>query len=186
MAGFTVSYGYWGYYLFKHYANPFFPYFNRIFQSPYFPSKDFYGTQYFAHGLVHTVFFPLYFIESQHLASDEFFRDPRLGVLLIMMMTIAAYSLLSHVTQKIPRPKVTREMVALLLFVVLSYVLWEKIYSYYRYVVIIEFLSLLVVTTIIWSIVHSGRLAALLSLAIALPVIFMTSPVNDHINLPVA
>ena len=117
------------------------------------------------------------------MASDEFFRDPRIAVTIIALVLLVTYTFLAYSVKKLPKPKITKEMLALLSFVVISYVLWEKVYSYYRYVVIIEFLSLLVITAIIWSIVHSTKFAALLSLVVIIPIIFMTSPMNyGHIT----
>ena len=178
LLGFVISYSYWAIYLFRRYKNPFFPYFNKLFHSPFFPSQNFLGPSFQPHGLVQTVFYPFYFMKSQHLVSEELFRDPRLGILYILLVVLVIYLILSHFVQQIPKPKITKESVVLLLFIIVSYILWEKIYSYYRYLEVIEFLSLLAIITIVCSVIRSTRLAVLLSLLIALLIMFMTSPMH--------
>lgn len=46
-AGFLITYGYWGWILWKKYENPFFPFFNSVFHSPYWQGEDYKDMRYF-------------------------------------------------------------------------------------------------------------------------------------------
>ena len=47
IAGFLVFYGYWGWILWKNFQNPLFPFFNSIFQSPYWDGADYKDVRYY-------------------------------------------------------------------------------------------------------------------------------------------
>jgi hypothetical protein len=175
-AGFIVSYGYWAYYLYVNYKNPLFPYANSLFGSPYFPKHPVEGAQYYPHTIVSAILMPFYFLRRQSPFSDASFIDPRFAALLVMVVLFVAYLIASHYTKRIPKPKISRETVALLLFIATSYILWEKIYSYYRYAEVIEFLSLAAITIIVWSVIRFVKLSMVVSLIIIVPIAVVTIP----------
>lgn len=167
-AGFIASYGYWAYFLYEHFKNPFFPYFNKIFHSSYYPIRNYYGNQYYPHGIFQTIFFPLYFV----------YRDPRLGILCILMFYLALILCLSHFVKAIPKPKINREITALLLFILGGYILWLRIFSVYRYIVILEFLSFVAIVATLKIIVQSSKLTIFVASVMIIPLLLLTVPMH--------
>ena len=62
IAGFLVSYGYWGWILWKNFQSPIFPFFNSVFQSPYWEGADYKDIRYFDKSWLTVLFYPFFLV----------------------------------------------------------------------------------------------------------------------------
>ena len=60
VTGFLVAYGYWGWFLWKNFGNPVFPFFNSIFPSPYWEGPDYKDMRYFDKPWSTVLFYPFF------------------------------------------------------------------------------------------------------------------------------
>ena len=173
--GLLISYGYWGYYLYSRFKSPLFPNFNSIFKSPYYPYINFHDSRFFPHGLLQTIFYPFYFTVKQKLTAEVVYRDARLAVLYaaILILALIAFGLILARKKRLSIPPLTS---MLIFFVVVSYVLWESEFSIYRYVIPIEFLSLIGITSIVFILIRYNRIA--ISIVVITIISFTTIPMN--------
>ena len=78
--GFLATYGCWGINLYRSYQNPFFPYLNKIFHSPYFEISNFFDKRFLPGSWQQTLFYPFFFAQRNQLVSEIEFRDVRLAL----------------------------------------------------------------------------------------------------------
>ncbi len=178
VVGFLASYSFWAIYLLHKYNSPFFPYFNKYFNSPFYPKENIYGVKYPPHDIIQAFFYPFYFIQKQHLVSEKFFRDPRLAILLLLLIFLSFYVFLTYFIHKLPKPVINKNILSLAIFMSVSYVLWEIIYSYYRYLEPVEFLSLLLIACVLLSILKSINLVIVLSFVLFIICTLSTIPMD--------
>ncbi len=134
--GFLLSYGLWGAILYDRFANPFFPHFNAIFQSPWWEPVNYFDRNYGPRSAFQAIFFPLILAREYKLVSEVSFRDWRLGVAFVVAILAAAKYLARRRTDS-PAPAWT----FLAAFTLASYLAWLKLFGIYRYLVPLEMLS---------------------------------------------
>ena len=178
IVGFFISYGFWAINLLHRFNNPFFPYFNKYFNSPFYPKENFYGVKYLPHDIVQAFFYPFYFIQKQHIVSEEFFKDPRLAILLLLLIFLSIYIFLTYIIHKLTKPVMNKSIISLTIFISVSYILWEIVYSYYRYLEPVEFLSLLLISCILLSLIKSINLVIVFSFVLFFICTISTIPMN--------
>ena len=135
-AGFVLSYGIWAATLWQHFANPFFPHFNAIFQSPWWEPVNYFDRNYGPRDTLQAVFFPLIFAQESKLVSEVAFRDWRLATLFVVSI-FTAIQWLARGRRDAMRP----EWKFLAAFTLASYLLWLKLFGIYRYLVPLEMLA---------------------------------------------
>ena len=133
-AGFLAAYGFWGFTLWQQFGNPFFPYFNDIFRSPWWEPVAWFDRNYGPRDGLQLLFFPFYFARDSKLVGEVSFRDYRLAALMALALMLAV-SRSSAAFRLPPRWRF------LSLFVLGSYVSWLWIFGIYRYLVPLELLS---------------------------------------------
>ena len=79
LAGFVLSYGWWGWTLYREFGNPFFPFFNAIFQSPWWEPASLFDRNFGPRTLPQWLFFPLYFAREHKLRGFCFWFNHRNG-----------------------------------------------------------------------------------------------------------
>lgn len=145
-AGFLLSYAFWGAALQREFGNPFFPYFNSIFKSPYWEPEALFDRRFGPHGVIQAVAFPLYFARDSKLVGEVSFRDWRLAVLLVL----ASCGLVKHLVLRRriatagsppPRDPVVVAWRFLAVFALAAYLAWLPLFAIYRYLVPLEMLS---------------------------------------------
>jgi len=170
LLGMLLSGGWWAFYLWQEFANPFFPYFNDIFQSPMAGPTD-YRDQKFLEKLdfVDRLIFPFIFTFDSWKAAEGDFRDPR--ILLGFIAAVPALFLYWRAERK-PR--------AVLIFASVSYALWVLMYCIYRYALPLEMLAPIVVLAALrimrldWG--FAGKVAAAASLMVAAVTLYPQFP----------
>jgi len=181
-AGFCVAASYWAWQLWVHYQNPFFPLFNNVFHSSYVLPVSAVDARFFPRNLGQWLFYPFYFLRVQNLPDEVDFRDARLAAIYAMAVLVLAYAVVRRLWRgRWQGPP--QSLRILLIFAAVSYLLWETVYSVYRYTISLEFLALLIVTLSLGYIVT--RRAAIVVAAVCVSVAIALSTVPcDFGRLP--
>ena len=141
VAGAVISYGPWGYELWTRFGNPFFPYFNDVFLSPWAEPYRFADTRYVADSLWKFLTTPWLIMKNTvGFVSELSFRDWRLGI------SLPAFVCLAWATRSAQK---RRMWIALLLMFSTIYGLWITFLGYYRYVSLLEVLAPLAIFALI-------------------------------------
>jgi len=140
--GFVLSYGFWGAILQREFGNPFFPYFNSLFASPYWETASLFDRRFGPRGLMQAIAFPLYFARDSQLVSEVSFRDWRLAVLLVL----SSCCLVKLLVMRSRRPAASLDPLAhawrfLAVFALAGYLAWLKLFAIYRYLVPLEMIA---------------------------------------------
>jgi hypothetical protein len=171
-AGFVLLYGPWGWVLWREFGNPFFPYFNSVFQSPWWEPTDFFDRNFGPRNWRQWVFFPIYLARDYRLVGEVSFRDYRLATLFVLALAAWATSRWRNLRENpnAPPPPVTPEARAwriLAVFAIVSYFAWLKTFAIYRYLVVLEAISGALIVGCILYLTGRGRLRLALVLALA-------------------
>ncbi len=141
--GLLLTGGYWMWLMCVHYQSPLFPFFNSVFQSPFAPADvNFVDDRFFPRTLAQTLFYPFFFLELQSLVTEPMFRDARLAFGYVALVVLAAACLWrwgNHIP--VVAHEGERRLILLTVFLVASYVIWQRQFSIYRYLVPIEMLA---------------------------------------------
>ncbi len=133
LVGAVIAYGPWGYELWSRFGNPFFPYFNDIFQSPWAEAVRFADTRFVADNAWKFFATPWLMMKvTIGFITEIPIREWRMG------LGIPAFILLAWQT---PELQVRRLWCALLLMFLVIYCLWIGVFGYYRYASLLELLS---------------------------------------------
>ncbi len=133
IAGGLLAAGPWALYLWQTHGNPLFPYFNEWFASPDALPHGHKDMRFVPQGL-DAVLVPFHLLLESSRFSESKLADPRL---LLGFSALAAW----WVTAWRARARDARDMGmihALLVFVLLSFVVWVKLYGIYRYLFALE------------------------------------------------
>ncbi len=161
--GILFSAGYWYVQVWHMFGNPIFPFYNAIFKSPYYPAVNFSEHIWFPQTLAQKIFFPFTFAHLPTDPTKPFFRDPRLAVLFVLFFAAIAYWLVQRKFVKgWPALRFNRPEWAFIAFIVISYLLWETLFSYYRYLLPVELLSLTFIALLVYKLIPRMRLATIL------------------------
>ncbi len=142
--GLLLANGYWMLFLWQHYQNPFFPFFNSIFHSPHFPDISWRDTRFLPTGWLQTLFFPFFFSWNGQ-TSELPFTDFRFALLYL-----AAIYYMWHRIRNSYSAKLNLTTQWFLLFFVSSYILWQYYFSILRYIVSLEMLAPLAIYLFIY------------------------------------
>lgn len=177
MLGFLIANGHWMYVLYQQFHNPFFPYFNNIFHSPFAPFSSFNvpPTQV-ALPFYQYVFFFWYVAVDARVAAEVALRDPHLLVLVILScMALAKYAYQRYVKKSNAKMKVTNPVINFIItFFVVSYLLWVMIFAVYRYMLPLEWLSGILIVYVTTLIISSPRHQFYFLTTLFFALIFMT------------
>lgn len=133
IAGGLLTAGPWALHLWQTHGNPLFPYFNEWFASPDALPHGHKDTRFVPQGL-DALLVPFHLLVEGTRFSESKLADPRL---LLGFSALAAW----WVTAWRARARHARDMGmvhALLVFVLLSFVVWVKLYGIYRYLFALE------------------------------------------------
>ena len=134
-AGFLLAYGFWGWTLWREFDNPFFPYFNHVFRSPWWEPIALFDRNFGPKDALQALAFPLFFARESPLVSEVAFRDWRLAALFVLAIACAVRWIASG------RKPVAPAWRFLIVFATVAYVAWLKIFAIYRYLVPLEVVS---------------------------------------------
>jgi hypothetical protein len=154
-AGFVVFAGHHLLTLWNTFGNPFFPYLNHIFRSPYFEPTEIWDPRFIPDSFWKLMTFPFYWAKTNiYVVAEKTFRDWRaaiayvamvIGVLALAVAWLRKDSRLHGVLAQTPG------LPLVLAFVVVSYFSWALQFGYYRYAIPLEMLTgVIAVGALIW------------------------------------
>jgi hypothetical protein len=153
-AGFIAADGYWMFVLWEKFGNPMFPYFNKIFKSPYCKLDDFRDVRFFPHGLQKWLLLPFYFLNGSGGVSEMSFRDMRLALVFVLgaaALLIYLFRRFARKTGQAPIPTALDNNGRYLLgFFFFSFIVWEKMFCIYRYAVPVEVISPIIMVILVF------------------------------------
>ena len=133
--GAMLTGGWWWAWLWMHYHNPVFPYFNEIFHSPWVLPLATTDNRYLPRTWLLAMAYPLAWgLEASRYVGEITMRDPRIALGGVAVLVILGHSLWR-------RRMLNRPAVVLLVVWVTSYWLWEARFSIYRYLATLELLT---------------------------------------------
>ena len=145
--------GWWWYRLYAFSGNPMFPIYNDVFRSPLAPFGDFVDTRFLPRNRLQTFLYPfLWATDSTPLVTepDQPMRDPRLALALLACVGL----LLLSAWRRARVPGGVRFLAVLYL---VGYVLWQRQFSIFRYLSLLELLSGPMLAVLALTIVRSRR-----------------------------
>ncbi|MCC7178081.1 MAG: hypothetical protein IT177_06805 [Acidobacteria bacterium] len=166
-AGVLLAGGYWMWLMYHHFGSPVFPYFNEIFQSPFAPPLDLSDQRFVAGTAFQKVFYPFFWIGTQNLVLEPAFRDGRCAAALLALAATALAAAFDRLSGDAgPRDETVVRLRLLAVFWLVSYVAWLQLFSYYRYIVVLELLGAPVIIGTAMVLTRRGTA----TLALAVPV----------------
>jgi len=160
-AGIAVSIGFWMIKLWVKFQNPLFPFYNKIFKSPFFEPTNFHDYRFFPKSLAQQLFYPMFFVKEPTLVSENVFRDfrfPVLYVVIILFLLWSTYRFLLNRNQMLEDSVNDKHVTYFLLsFTAISYVGWQMMFSIYRYVIPLELLTPVVIIAVLSFVLKSSK-----------------------------
>ncbi len=175
LSGFLLIHGYWMLKLWTNFKNPFFPYFNKFFKSPYYDNVSIARSNFFPRNLMETFFYPFYFAKKQRLVNELLFRDLRLALCYTLLIVFIVFMIISR---KKLKGKLNKNYVFLLLFFPFSYILWQEVFSVYRYLTALLLLSPIFIALILKILIKNKKIFTLLLTLILLIVTITIYPMD--------
>lgn len=160
--------------LWQAFGNPFFPFLNHIFQSPYYEPVSLRDARFVAHDFWQLIGYPFYWITTDsYVVSELPFRDWRGAIAYVAVaagvLTLAARYFRAG-SLDVAAPAETRGLGLVIVFVVVSTLCWGLGFGIYRYAVVIEMLTGVVTVGVLVQLFADRRVrvaAAIASLALA-------------------
>lgn len=160
IGGLLISSGFWMYRLWAAFGNPLFPFYNNIFNSPYYPFKNFADTRFLPSGFFDHLFFPFFLLFSNRYTDPQHhYRDPRFAIvfLLVLIATVIFFAKRSKATPKsnysVKEKKIKLIHIFLFSFFLVSYILWQIKFSILRYTSALEMLAPAVIFILLFYII---------------------------------
>ncbi len=153
--GFLVFAGHHLLTLWDDFRNPFFPYLNQIFRSPYFEPTEIWDPRFIPDSFLKLMTFPFYWAKTgSYVVSEPAFRDWRASIayvaLVVGVLALAARWLRQDGRWREVAAQ-TPGLASVCTFVVVSYFSWALEFGYYRYAIALEMLTgTIAVGALIW------------------------------------
>ncbi len=162
VVGFLITDGYWMWLLWQEYRNPFFPLFNGIFQSPFFPAINWSEPRFVPKGIIEALLFPFYIATGSKPTSDGWFTDYRFAIVYVLFMLFVAAIIDKKKFALIKCYPVWN----LYLFFIFTYIFWQEYFSVMRYLNVLQMLSPLLCVMLLFQIFNRFSVRILSILAV--------------------
>jgi hypothetical protein len=140
-AAFLLVWGPWAYGLYGITGNPFFPFLNSVFQSPWMAPVSWSDTRFLPKSALQVFFYPYFWIVRNNTVMEPVFADPRFAIAMTVGLAwgiVALYRVIVAGARGVSAFTLGREGNFLLVFLVISYAIWQSLWSILRYAVTIE------------------------------------------------
>lgn len=149
LAGVAVTGGWWFVKMWQLFGNPLFPQFNNIFHSPWAAESGVIDTYFLPKTLLEYVQWPFIFAADSRRVTEVAHRLGMWPVAYVLLAAWGAMALLRRL-RGAAAPLVNPRAGFFLLFFCLSYLVWMRTFSIYRYLIAAE----LLVPLVIWLLWH--------------------------------
>jgi hypothetical protein len=163
LAGTALTGGFWLLEMWQRFQNPLFPYFNEFFKSPWGAAGSYRDERFIPKNPAMWLLFPFWFTLDPNQVSETAFRDwrfPLLYVLLLALLVVAVRRRMrgSGCAAAPAGESAARAMTRFfVVFMVVSFFLWMKMFAVYRYAVVCEFLVPLTVFLVLETLLRDPR-----------------------------
>ena len=144
LTGFLTTNGFWMWMLWKNFQNPFFPFWNKIFKSPYFYDVNYVDRLHLSYDIKKLLFLPFWIFyninesnDNSLLTTNITFSDARWMIGYILLIVFAFRWLLSKNFRK---SLSDRNFLFLTTFMFISYAIWLLISQHIHHTVPVEML----------------------------------------------
>jgi len=145
LAGLLASAGYWWLTMWQQFGNPLFPQFNQIFRSPLARQIGVIDSEHLPHNALEALFWPFVFIKDISRVSEIVLRPAVMPALyaaaLVFVFVWLAGRLRRPGDAAGAQPRLSPQACFLLVFGLVAYLAWLKLFSIYRYLVPLELLA---------------------------------------------
>jgi hypothetical protein len=146
LGGTALTGGFWMLEMWQRFRNPVFPYFNDVFQSTWGAIGSYRDERFLPTSLIQCLLFPFQLTINPFQVGEVAFRDLRIPLLYLLLLALLGRTLWYH------RPGCRRASPGdtgeargttrfLIIFMVVAFILWMKMFSVYRYAIVCEFLA---------------------------------------------
>ena len=143
LAGLLTTSGFWMLRMWRTFRNPVFPAFNAFFASPNAYAYNYEDGRWFPRDLAQTIFYPFFFAGNTHLVDGFSYRTYGLAAAYALLLVWLLIAIVRRLRKQpaAPRTLVPTACVApLIIFTIVSYAVWQKQFSYLRYLGALEIL----------------------------------------------
>jgi hypothetical protein len=183
--GAAITAGFWWWALWTRLGNPFFPFLNDIFRSPYFTTIPIAWSGFLPANLMEMAIYPLLFSLDGGRVGPAPFRDIRFGLLFLL----AIAWLVARILRRYRGPEQKPERLAgicfdakagnfVLLFFLISYLLWQGGSSLYRFLIPLELMVPLCFVLLADRLTGNARRTVAVSVGAALLTIALLRPIH--------
>lgn len=149
LAGMLASGGYWWLEMWERFGNPLFPQFNNIFKSPLAQQLGVIDNSHMPHNILEALFWPFVFMAQVARVSEIPLKIAVIPLLyamgLLFVVSWLRGRLLAAAGPGSAASVLSTRACGLLLFGLIAYLLWVKLFGIYRYLVPLELLAPLMV-----------------------------------------
>jgi len=182
--GGVISAGFWWWEMWRRFGNPFFPFYNDIFKSPYFTVSHINWSFYLPKQLWEYLLWPLIFSRDSYRVNQIHFFDIRFGLLYVLFV-IWLSNIIFRKFQQISYTPVKQNILydkglsnIILLFFILSYIFWIRESATYRFLIPLELLVPLCFLILLEQLLPSQKVQATIAVGAALLTILVFRPFN--------
>jgi hypothetical protein len=161
LAGTALTGGFWLLEMWERFRNPFFPYFNEFFKSPWGAIGDYRDVRFIPTTLAMWLLFPFWFNVDPTQVGEVGFRDLRFPVLYLLLLAWLACAAWRRLIR--PRAAELRDDASspmkpfFVIFMAVAFILWMKMFAVYRYAVVCEFLVPLTIFLVLGGLFRDPR-----------------------------
>ncbi|PWS36678.1 hypothetical protein DFH01_16220 [Falsiroseomonas bella] len=176
--GVLATSGFWLWHLWETTGNPLFPYFNHVFRSPLGPAEDLRTRHAMPRDLWEALTWPLVMLRAPWRV-DSPVRDAKL---LVAYLAVPAGLLLALARPRAENLLAERRIaVFLLVATAVSYLVWLRLFSIYRYLIPVEMLAPLVILAALGFAPLAPRAARILAVALMIAILPIQPSNRDRI-----
>jgi len=177
LAGTALTGGFWLLEMWQRFQNPVFPYFNEHFQSPWAAIGSYRDERFLPKSLAMWLLFPFWFNVDPIQVGEVGFRDLRFALLYVLLIVLLGCVFWQLVRKRGAGTPVAgsadaRAMTGFfVIFMVVSFFLWMKMFAVYRYAIVCELLAPLTIFLVLGRLLrnpHRQRQATLAALVFLL------------------
>jgi len=176
--GILMAAGYWWMTMWERFGNPLFPQFNNIFRSPMAQQLGVIDNHHMPQNALEALAWPLVFMVQTVRVSEIRLKLAVLPVLYVLALLFVVLWIAQKMRHRTAPSSLSPRARFLMVFGLVAYLLWMKLFGIYRYLVPLELLAPLMIWILVERMaapVHAARIGGWLLAAITLAAFPFTS-----------
>jgi hypothetical protein len=162
LAGTFLTGGYWLIEMWQRFQNPFFPYFNEFFKSPWGAEGSYRDERFIPKNLAMWLLFPFWFNIDPTQVGEVGFRDLRFPLIYVLLLALFVFEVRRLLrrngrTGALAGADIRAMLRFFIVFMGVSFFLWMKMFAVYRYAIVCEFLVPLTMFLVLGALLQDRR-----------------------------